>query len=112
MRLPAGLDAVVDLGKLRDYCLSSSHPRGRHKARVFASVLGLTQTDAESLRQRLLQAASDEEASIGQSDEYGDRYTVDFELTQGSRRATIRSHWIIRRLETFPRLITCYVLLD
>jgi hypothetical protein len=27
--------ATVDVAKLRDYCLSDAHLRGRHKARVF-----------------------------------------------------------------------------
>ena len=49
MKLPAGGNAVVDVAKIRDYCLNPAHPRGRHKARVFASTLGLTPTDAEFL---------------------------------------------------------------
>jgi hypothetical protein len=57
MKLPGGADAVVDIAKLRDYCLSPVHPRGRHKARVFAAVLGLTQADADFLREELLSAA-------------------------------------------------------
>lgn len=36
MKLPNGEGAIVELAKLRDYCLSQSHPRGRHKARVFS----------------------------------------------------------------------------
>ena len=50
MRLPNGANAVVDIEKLRDYCLSAQHPEGRHKARVFLSVLGLTSADADKLR--------------------------------------------------------------
>ena len=34
MKLPYGAHAVVDIAKLRDYCLSAEHPRGRHKARL------------------------------------------------------------------------------
>ena len=45
---------VVEIAKLRDYCLSDTHPRGRHKARVFRSRLGLSASDAEWLRQSLL----------------------------------------------------------
>lgn len=37
MKLPNGDRAVVDIVKLTDYCLSTTHPRGRHKARVFAA---------------------------------------------------------------------------
>ena len=50
MKLPNCQRAVVDIEKLRDYCLSTEHPRGRHKARVFATTLGLTADNAELLR--------------------------------------------------------------
>jgi hypothetical protein len=112
MTLPRGDEAVVDVAKLRDYCLNPAHPRGRHKARVFVSALGYTAGDAESLRAELLRAAREEEASQSDADEYGQRYTIDFELARNQQRATIRSAWIIRRSEGFPRLTSCYVLLD
>ena len=46
MKSPNGVRAVVDIEKLRDYCLSAQHPEGRHKARVFLSVLGMASADA------------------------------------------------------------------
>jgi hypothetical protein len=54
MKLPGGEQAVVDIAKLRDYCLSERHARGRHKARVFASRLGLARQDADILAEALL----------------------------------------------------------
>jgi hypothetical protein len=87
MKLPGGERAVVEIAKLRDYCLNPSHPRGRHKARVFASALNLTQADAEFLRQELLRAAREATATEGDADEYGERYVVDFGLTRNDRRA-------------------------
>jgi len=69
---------VVDIAKLRDYCLDPAHPRGRFKARVFASALGLTQADAEFLRRQLLLAARDGAAAVAGRDEYGERYTIRF----------------------------------
>ena len=57
MRMPNPGSAVVDVEKLRDYCLNPSHPRGRHKARVFLATLGLTADHAEELRDSLLAAA-------------------------------------------------------
>jgi hypothetical protein len=45
---------TVDPIKLRDYCLSDQHPRGRHKARVFRARLGLTSHDVNLLRRALL----------------------------------------------------------
>jgi hypothetical protein len=79
MKLPNGERAIVDIWKLRRYCLNTKHPRGRHKARVFASV-GIRDADAEELRTALLMAASDSEARLGVSNPYGQRYIVDFDL--------------------------------
>ena len=112
MKLPGGTEAIVEISKLRDYCLNPHHPRGRHKARVFSSALGLAQADADLLRVELIRAAREADAATGVSDEYGDRYNVDFEISRGDRHATIRSAWIVRRNETAPRLTSCFVLLD
>ena len=48
MKLPNGDHALVDIRKLLEYCLNPQHPRGRNKARVFASV-GIREADAEEL---------------------------------------------------------------
>ena len=56
--LPNGDRALVDLAKLRDYCLNPDHEDGKYKARVFASALGITRADAEWLRDRLVEAAA------------------------------------------------------
>jgi hypothetical protein len=111
MKLPGGERAVVEIVKLRDYCLNPAHPRGRHKARVFASALGLTAVDAEFLREVLLRAARELDATPGEDDEYGARYSVDFKIARGERQAMIRSSWIIRRHDPVPRLTSCFVLL-
>lgn len=55
--LPNAGRAVVDIRKLRDYCLNPWHEDGKHKARVFASALGLGELDAEWLRDQLLDPA-------------------------------------------------------
>ncbi len=112
MQLPGGEQAIVDIVKLHDYCLNPLHPRGRHKARVFVAALGLTRTDTALLREELLRAAREADAARGEVDEYGERYTVDFSLARDERRAVIRSTWIVRRGERFPRLTSCYVLLS
>ena len=90
MKLPNGESAIVEIEKLRDYCLSPGHPRGRHKARVFHSLLGMTTTDAEELRATLIDAALRENATPGASDQYGTRYIIDFELRRAERTAEIR----------------------
>lgn len=111
MKLPNGSSAVVDVEKLRDYCLSAQHPEGRHKARVFLSALGMTSADADRLREILLSAATVNNAvSMSDTDQYGSRYVLDITVVWGSREALIRSAWIIKAGEEFPRLASCYVL--
>src|SRR3954451_6224839 len=112
MKLPGAELAIVDLAKLRDYCLNPSHPRGRHKARVFLSALGLTSSDADTLRSYLLDAAVRFDASPSEADQYGHRFIIDFECWHWNKQAKLRSVWIIRRGEAFPILTTCFVLLD
>lgn len=110
MKLPHADRAVVDVEKLRNYCLSPSHPRGKHKARVFVRVLGLTAADADELRQRILSAVILEDAIPTDQDEYGQRYAVDFRISRQGNEALVLSLWIIRASEDFPRLTSCYVL--
>jgi hypothetical protein len=110
MKLPNGDQAQIDDAKLRDYCLNPAHPRGRHKARVFARALGVTIGDLELLRSRLLTAAAEGEATRAGQDEFGDRFVIDFLMEGTTGQAFVRSSWIIRAGETSPRLISCYVL--
>jgi hypothetical protein len=110
MKLPNAERALVDLRKLRDYCLNPEHPRGQHKARLFQSALGWTIDHAEEVRQTLLRSARSEEAVFLSRDDYGQRYAVDFSIQSDRGVATVRSLWMVRAGEDFPRLTTCYVL--
>jgi hypothetical protein len=103
VKLPNGAQAFVDLEKLREYVLSESHARGRHKARVFLSAFGITAAYAEELQQAPLEAAMDSEATPGEVDQFGSRYTIDFEFVRSNSRGRIRSLWIIRTGEATPR---------
>jgi hypothetical protein len=109
MRLPNANRAIVDIAKLRDYCLDPEHPRGKHKARVFSAALGLIKDDAEVLRSALFAAALTSNAQLIAEDQYGQRFVIDFEMTGPAGSATVRSAWIIRTGEDFPRLTSCYV---
>jgi hypothetical protein len=108
--MPNADRAVVDLVKVRDYCLNPEHPRGRHKARVFASALGFTASNATDLRDLLLAAAQTRDPTLGDADEYGQRYILDFPARGPAGQAAVRSTWIVRTGEDFPRLTSCYVL--
>jgi len=107
--LPHPERAVVDLEKLRDYCLDPTHEDGKHKARVFSAALGIQQRDAELLRQRLLEAAFSH-AEVLAKIEFGVLYVIDFRLKTEVGEATVRSGWIVKAGEDFPRLTTCFVL--
>jgi hypothetical protein len=62
MLIPNADNAVVDVRKLRDYCLNLEHEDGKHKARLFSSILGMTADNAEELRQILLGVIKTHEA--------------------------------------------------
>jgi hypothetical protein len=96
---------------LRDYALDPEHSLGKHKARVFAAALGFTANDSETLRDLLLAAAYNSADAIAtEQDEFGQRFIIDFDVERNDRKATVRSAWIIRTDEDFPRLTSCYVL--
>jgi hypothetical protein len=109
LRIPGGDLAIVDREKLTGYCLNPEHPRGKHKARVFATALGFTVENAEELRAALLRAAAIADAQPGASDRFGDRYVVESEMKGPRGAAVVRSTWMIRRGETTPRLTSCFV---
>ena len=110
MKLPNGERAFVNMAKLRDYSLSSTHEEGKHKAHVFHSALGMDSRHADWLHGQLLRAAVEEECTPGRNDEHGQRYVVDFDVSFESRTARLRSAWIVRSNNDSPRLVSCYVL--
>jgi hypothetical protein len=110
MRIPNAEKAVVDIRKLRDYCLDPEHPEGKHKARLFVATFGITASDAHELREVLLQVVRTQEARSGRRDGYGQRYIIDFMLEWGGARAMVRSGWIIEHGSGTPRLTTCFPL--
>ena len=110
MKLPNGGQAFIDVAKLRDYSLSSTHPEGKHKARVFAAALGIGAPETEWLLGQLRQAAIKFDCVMGSRDEFGQRYIMDFTADVGGKTARLRAVWNLRPAENFPRLVTCYEL--
>ena len=108
--LPNGKNAVVPIEKLTQYCLSPSHPRGRHKARVFLAVLRVQPEDAEEFRRKLLHVAETEDAVEAGRNEYGIKYLIDFTWTRGALSARVRSLWILPKTDMRPRFLTCFIL--
>ena len=109
-RLPRSDEAILDIRKIEDYCLSPPHPRGRHKARVFREALGLTRGDAAWLQDALLEGARSSEASELAADACGAHWRLDVTVRRHGRTAVVRTIWIVRTGESLPRFVTCWVL--
>jgi hypothetical protein len=109
-KLPNGDRA--DLGdKLREYLLNPKHRKGRHKARVFASVLGITRANQHILANALREAAANSNDAAPTGDQgFGATFEIRFSLTTGRGTASVLSAWIIRHGEDFPRLVTCFII--
>ena len=95
MRLPDG-----PIRKLRQSC---EHPGSAHEL-TFPCYRRLPLLGRDRTRQWVI------EAMVGRQDQYGQRFTVDFEFTGPKGREMIRSVWIVRKQESFPDLVTCYIL--
>ncbi len=110
MNLPHGANAIIDQRKVVEYCLSEEHDDGKHKARLFREILGITLDNAQTLFEALKAAAASGEAVPAKQDRYGQRYVVDFTLEGPRGSATVKSVWIVLAGEQFPRLVSCYIL--
>lgn len=109
-RLPRADRAVVPREKLEGYLLNPQHEVGRHKARVFASALGIHQRDWEYLRDRLEAAVVDASVSSVRETPWGELYEVLFAV-EGLNRQTRRvmTVWLVAPDDEPPRLVTAYV---
>lgn len=102
--------AIVDRGKIVDYLLHEAHPDNGGKARFFAS-LGFSREDPERLVMALRDVAEHGEVVKSAESVHGEKYVVEGSLsrqTQESRRARVRTVWIIDRGDAAPRLVTAY----
>jgi hypothetical protein len=108
MRLHKPESAVVEVEKVRDYLLSTSHPVGRMKATFFLA-LGYLEGDWPALRRDLLDFAQLDSATPGRFTRYGNKYEVRGTLKGPSgRAASLQTVWIVRHGEDFPRFITAF----
>lgn len=107
--IPNATMAVIESKKLVDYALNPNHPVGRHKARVFASVLGFMQQNAGDLILQIRAGVQNIPAVPGRFDEYGRRYTVDIPVVGPLGSGVVRTGWIIDAGSTTPRLTTALV---
>lgn len=110
MKLPNGDRAEIGT-KLEDYSLNPTHRDGQHKARVFASLLGITLANRDILAAALRAAAATSSDAEARGDRgFGETFILRFPFLTPRGTATIMSAWIVRRGDDFPRLTTCYIL--
>jgi hypothetical protein len=108
VKLPLAERAVVDASKVRDYLLSSEHPVGRFKARVFGAV-GYNQRDWSRLQRDFLALAITMEVELTASDEHGRRFVGTGNLAAPNGwLLPVTTIWIIRSGEAAPRFVTAY----
>jgi hypothetical protein len=108
MKLPNGDQAEIPLQKLVGYCLNSEHPSGKHKARVFASVLGITAENAEQLQELIKVAAVEGEVVQQNTTSFGQQFKVDWNIPK-IERWKLRTIWEIKLNSLNPRLISAFL---
>ena len=108
--LPNLESAKIDPRKLTDYALNPEHPVGGNKAKVFESALGYSKSNADDLMKRVQEKLPQSEAVLGKADQYGQRYTVDMQITgPNGNTTTVRTGWIVKPDSDAPEMTTIYV---
>ena len=108
MKLPNGNDAIIPMEKLIGYCLNPDHASGKHKARVFASALGITVENADNLRELIAKAALEGEVIQQQDTEFGRLYKIDW-VIPNQDSIVLRTLWEIRSVQPNPRLVSAFI---
>lgn len=95
--------------KLAGYALDRAHPRGRHKARVLSSALGIERTDWRYLRDQLIEGIVEAAVLGTRITPFGVLYEV-MVLVDGLNGATapVAAIWIVED-DRRPRLVSTWV---
>jgi uncharacterized protein DUF6883 len=107
-KLPNGARALIPMEKLTAYCLNPEHARGKDKARVFASVLGITRDRAPELAELVRRAARDGDITKEASTVWGQYYRVDWAIPSRVD-VVLRTIWEIAPGAEIPRLVSVFI---
>lgn len=107
--LPNVGKAQIPVAKVFDYVLNVAHPRGQHKARVFASALGFTAANGDLLIAAIREKVGSSRAEVLEHTPYGTTYRVDMEVTGPGGTAMVRTGWIVDPETGVPRLTSAFV---
>jgi hypothetical protein len=105
--LPNYEKAVIPRGKLEGYALDLSHKDGRHKARLFKSILGFEKADWQALEKIILDELPYHEAALSRVDKWGEFYSVSLPVAgPNGKTAVVQTIWKIETGTDFPGFVT------
>lgn len=105
--LPNYQKAVVPRSKLEDYALNPAHTEGRHKARLFKSILGFERTDWEKLGKIILDELPYYKAAFSREDLWGKYYLVSLPIIGlNGQKAIVQTVWVIKNGTDYPSFVT------
>jgi hypothetical protein len=99
--------AVVPRSKLEGYALDPAHADGRHKARLFRSILGFEKADWQKLEKVILDELPYHEALPAGVGPWGEKYLVALPVVGlNGNTAVVETVWIIRPGADYPSFVT------
>jgi hypothetical protein len=101
---PSFEKAEIDKRKITEYVLNADHPQGRHTSAAITSATGLTGRDADRIEAQIRDGAAKGAPVAGQSDHYGQRWSVDVPVTGPAGTMLVRTSWIVEPGSDRPRL--------
>ncbi len=105
-RLPRAAKARITRAKVHDYLLDPAREEGKEG---FFALFGFSRTTWRSLARALLEHGKKCRIADEVDTAFGTRYILEGALgTPDGRRPWVRTVWIVRRGEDFPRLVTAY----
>jgi hypothetical protein len=108
MRLPHGVNGLVERDKVVKYLMNARHPEGAGKARFFLS-LGFRPEEWQALAEALLRVATEGHVVQVIESVHGSKYIVDGPLNApNGQTVVVRTVWIGEPGQERPRLITAY----
>lgn len=105
--LPNYERAVIPRSKLEGYALDPAHDDGRHKARLFKSILGFEKGDWQKLEKLILDELPYHEAVLSRVDKWGEFYSVSLPIVGlKGKTAVVQTIWKIETGTDFPSFVT------
>ena len=108
MKLPNGDHPEISMQKILGYCLNFNHDKGKDKARVFQSKLGITSQNADRLVELIQVAAVESEVIQESNTKFGKEYKVDWE-TPNTGGVELRTIWEVSIESGYPPLISAFL---